>query len=86
MLAPGTGKTHRSYLWAYAAGAFEPLRAVVYDFTESRAGEHARTFLGDWRGSLVCDDYTGYVAARDMWPSLGARCCSPKRFSLASST
>lgn len=62
MLAPGTGKTHRAYLWAYAAGAFEPVRAVVYDFTASRAGEHARTFLGDWRGSLVCDDYGGYKA------------------------
>ncbi len=63
MLSPGSGKTHRAYLWAYAAGAFEPLRAVVYDFTESRAGEHARTFLGDWRGSLVCDDYSGYKAS-----------------------
>ena len=63
MLSPGSGKTHRAYLWAYAAGAFEPLRAVVYDFTESRAGEHARAFLGDWRGSLVCDDYTGYKAS-----------------------
>ena len=63
MLAPGNGKTHRAYLWAYAAGAFEPLRAVVYDFTETRAGEHARAFLGDWRGSLVCDDYGGYKAS-----------------------
>lgn len=58
-----TGKTHRAYLWAYAAGAFEPLRAVVYDFTESKVGEHAPAFLGDWRGSLVCDDYTGYKAS-----------------------
>ena len=62
MLAPGKGKAHRAYLWAYAAGAFEPLRAVVYDFTISRAGEHARAFLGDWKGSLVCDDYGGYKA------------------------
>jgi len=35
---------------------------VVYDFCESRAGEHARTFLGKWTGSLVCDDYSGYKA------------------------
>lgn len=63
MLAPGTGKTHRAYLWAYASGAFEPLRAVVYDFTNSRSGEHARAFLGDWRGSLVCDDYSAYKAS-----------------------
>ena len=63
MLKPGSGKTHRAYLWAYAPGAFEATRAVVYDFCESRAGEHARAFLGDWRGSLICDDYAGYKAS-----------------------
>jgi transposase len=62
MLKPGNGKTHRAYLWAYAPGAFEDLRAVIYDFCETRAGEHARTFLGEWKGSLVCDDYAGYKA------------------------
>ena len=60
LLKPGSGKTHKAYLWAYAPGAFEALRAVVYDFTEGRAGEHARSFLGDWQGNLVCDDYAGY--------------------------
>ncbi|MDQ2990240.1 MAG: IS66 family transposase [Pseudomonadota bacterium] len=60
MLKPGNGKTHRAYLWAYAPGAFEDLRAVVYDFCESRAGAHARSFLGDWNGALVTDDYAGY--------------------------
>lgn len=67
MLAPGTGKTHRAYLWAYTSGAFETMRAVVYDFTESRSGQHSRTFLSHgtecaWKGSLVCDDYAGYKA------------------------
>ena len=62
MLKPGKGTTHRAYLWAYAPGAFEDMKAVVYDFCESRAGEHARNFLGDWRGSLVCDDFSGYKA------------------------
>ncbi|MES2925343.1 MAG: IS66 family transposase [Pseudomonadota bacterium] len=62
MLKPGAGKTHRAYLWAYAPGAFEDMRAVVYDFCESRAGEHARKFLGGWKGSLVCDDFSGYKA------------------------
>ena len=60
MLKPGAGKTHRAYLWAYAPGVFEDTKAVVYDFCESRAGEHARAFLGNWRGSLICDDYAGY--------------------------
>ncbi len=63
MLKPGNGKTHRAYLWTYAPGAFEATRAVVYDFCESRAGEHARAFLGTRCGSLVCDDYAGYKAS-----------------------
>lgn len=62
MLKPGTGKTHRAYLWAYAPGAYEDIRAVVYDFCESRAGAHARAFLQSWQGSLVCDDFSGYKA------------------------
>jgi transposase len=65
MLKPGDGKTHRAYLWAYAPGAFEDIKAVVYDFCESRSGEHARRFLGQgtdkaWKGSLTCDDFSGY--------------------------
>jgi transposase len=72
MLAPGKGRTHRSYLWAYATAAHEGLKAVVYDFTDSRSGEHARVFLGHgaererdqapWAGHLVCDDFSGYKA------------------------
>ena len=67
MLKPGEGKTHRAYLWAYAPGAFEGIKAVVYDFCESRSGEHARRFLGHgtdkaWKGSLICDDFSGYKA------------------------
>jgi transposase len=31
MLKPGNGKTHRAYLWAYAPGAFEGMKAVVYE-------------------------------------------------------
>jgi len=59
MLDPGAGKTHRAYLWSYSIGAFEPVKAVIYDFADSRAGKHAREFLGNWRGTLVCDDYAG---------------------------
>ncbi|SPS02195.1 transposase (fragment) [Cupriavidus taiwanensis] len=62
MLSPGKGKKQRAYLWTYCPGAFEDLRAVVYDFADSRAGEHARNFLGNWKGQLVCDDFTGYKA------------------------
>ena len=60
MLKPGNESTHRAYLWAYGPGAFEDINAVVYDFCESRFGEHARAFLGDWKGALVFNDFSGY--------------------------
>ena len=62
MLAPGKKKTHRAYIWAYCTTSNAETRAVVYDFAPSRAGNHARAFLGDWQGKLVCDDYSGYKA------------------------
>jgi transposase len=43
MLDPGAGKTHRAYLWSYSIGAFDSVKAVIYDFADSRAGKHAQT-------------------------------------------
>ncbi|HBN8607994.1 TPA: IS66 family transposase [Pseudomonas aeruginosa] len=63
MLAPGEKKTHRAYVWAYCTTPFSALKAVVYEFSPSRAGEHARNFLGAWSGKLVCDDFAGYKAS-----------------------
>jgi len=63
MLSPGAGKTHRAYLWAYASTQYSDLKAVLYDFAPSRAGFHARNWLGDWCGTLVCDDFSGYKAS-----------------------
>jgi len=66
MLKPGHGKTDRAYLWSYGTTVFDPLRAVVFDFADSRAGRHVQAFLGTdqdgggWRGALVCDDYAAY--------------------------
>lgn len=68
MLKPANlrdGKTHRAYLWSYCTTRYNATRAVVFDFAESRAGMHAREFLGlpgndGWHGKLVCDDYSGY--------------------------
>ena len=68
MLKPGNGKTHRAYLWSYCTTRYNETKAVVFDFAESRAGLHAREFLGlpgsdqnpGWHGKLICDDYSGY--------------------------
>ncbi|WP_432786115.1 hypothetical protein AAEX37_00215 [Oligella sp. MSHR50489EDL] len=55
-------KPQRRYFRVYAPGAYEDFKAVIYDFKPGRSGAHAREFLGDWRGSLMCDDYAGYKA------------------------
>jgi hypothetical protein len=71
MLKPANlrdGKTHRAYLWSYCTTRYNETKVVVFDFAESRAGQHARAFLGlpgsdhnrGWHGKLVCDDHSGY--------------------------
>lgn len=62
MLKPGLGHTHQAYMWSYGTTQFDPLPLVMYDFAESRGGHHARAFLGNWSGKLVCDDFSGYKA------------------------
>jgi transposase len=62
VLDPGAGKTQRAYLWTYASTTLSALKAVVYDFADCRGGEHTQTFFGDWRGTVVCDGYSGYKA------------------------
>nr|WP_253819972.1 IS66 family transposase [Variovorax paradoxus] len=71
MLNPGHGKTHRAYLWSCCTTAYDALPAVVFDFADSRCGQHARDFLrlggeNGWRGTLVCDDFSGYKACFEL--------------------
>jgi hypothetical protein len=65
----GRGKTKTADLWAYRSNDLDtgpPI--VVFDYQTSRSGEHARTFLGDWSGHLLTDDYSGY---KQMYKGLG---------------
>jgi transposase len=69
------GKTHKAYIWTYCTTQYEPIKAVVFDFADSRGGQHVRDFLGlslglqagqtprqtpRFSGTLVCDDFSGY--------------------------
>ena len=55
-------KVQKGYFWVYAPSQFAELKAIIYDFKPGRSGAYAREFLGDWQGSLMCDDYAGYKA------------------------
>ena len=58
----GEKKPKKGYVWAYATTQNNPVLAVIYDFQDSRSGQHAEAFLKGWQGYLVCDDYSGYKA------------------------
>lgn len=68
------GKTHRAYLWSYCTTPFNPIKAVVFDFADSRGGQHVRNFLGlpgtpdqpGWQGKLITDDFSGYKACFEL--------------------
>lgn len=62
-LDPGAGKVRRAYLFAYRSAGVAPI--VVFDYGASRAGKHARAFLGEYQGALMVDDYAGYKALFD---------------------
>jgi transposase len=71
MLKPGNGKTHRAYMWSYCTTSSNPIKAVVFDFSETRSGENVREFLqldtpGAWKGTLVTDGFGGYRGCVDM--------------------
>lgn len=59
-LDPGKGKTRQVYVFAYRSTGDRPI--VVFDYCPSRAGKHAGAFLGEWKGALMVDDYSGYKA------------------------
>jgi len=60
-LDPGAGKTKRAYLFAYRNATAAPI--VVFDYGASRAGKHAKDFLGPYRGALMVDDYAAQGCA-----------------------
>ena len=62
LLAPGKGKTKRAFVWVYRTTNFVAQRAVLFDFSLSRGGEHPWRVLHGFGGTLVSDDYSGYHA------------------------
>ena len=50
--------SRRGFLWAYVGDQDE----VVFDFTAGRGRDGPRIFLGDYRGYLQADAYSGYDA------------------------
>ena len=79
MLDPGSGKTKRAYVWAYARSAFDVLPGVVYDFCIGRAAKYPVEFLKNWSGTLVCDGYKVYESVLKLETRTEAGCMAHAR-------
>jgi transposase len=55
----GNGKVHKARLWAYVRGGTDP-PLIVYDFSHDRSKKRPLDFLGDYRGFVHADAYSGY--------------------------
>ncbi len=56
---PGRAAESQSYMWLYRTGREGPA-IVLYDYQQSRSGDHPKEFLKGFQGSLQVDGYAGY--------------------------
>lgn len=54
----GRDNKTKSYMWCYRGGGSKP--SIVYEYQPTRGGYHAENFLGDFKGYLQSDAYSGY--------------------------
>lgn len=50
----------KSYMWLYRTGNDDREPIILYDYQPSRNGDHAVTFLKDFKGYVHSDGYQGY--------------------------
>lgn len=50
----------KSYMWLYRTGNDAKVPIILYDYQPSRKGDHAVTFLKDFKGYVHSDGYAGY--------------------------
>lgn len=74
LLDPGSGKTKKAYVWAWARSHHDPYPGVIYEFCLGRGSQYPVAFLGGkglpcpeppWNGTLITDQYGGYNAVLD---------------------
>ena len=62
---PGRKNTTKSYAWIFRGGA-EENPAVIFEYHPTRAGKVARDFLGNYKGYVQSDGFSGYNALEEI--------------------
>ena len=63
---PGRRPQSKSYMWLYRTGEDGEPVIILYGYSETRAGDNAKTFLKGFKGYLECDGYQGYNKVPDI--------------------
>lgn len=56
----GKKASSKSYIWIHRSGSCEEPPIILYEYTRSRSGDHAKEFLAGFHGFHVSDAYEGY--------------------------
>ena len=56
----GKKPQNKSYMWLYRTGNDGRAPVILYDYQPSRNGDHAVTYLKDFKGYVHSDGYSGY--------------------------
>jgi transposase len=57
---PGRKSRSESFMWLYRTSGVSPVPVVIYEYQETRSSSHPKRFLGNFKGYLHTDGYTGY--------------------------
>ena len=63
---PGRKAHTDSFMWVLVSGAEETHKIVIFHYTMTRNGSHARELLKGWHGILITDAYAGYDHVEDI--------------------
>ena len=75
---PGRTPTATSYMWVYMTGNHKH-NCIVYEYQPTRHGDHAKTFLNGFKGTLQTDGYSGYHATTSSEGVISAGCFAHAR-------
>ena len=56
----GKKASSKSFIWVHRTGNYEGPPIILYEYTSTRSGDHAKKFLEGFQGFHVSDAYAGY--------------------------
>lgn len=62
----GKKASSKSYIWIHRSGNCEGHPIILYKYTRSRSGDHAKQFLEGFHGFHVSDAYAGYEKVEEI--------------------